>query len=131
MMHNFLTLPRLIFICLVFVTVLSVRANAQVVSHPLDALTAAEVTRAVTILKNAGLADKDSRFASIALAEPLKKKIWAWKPGMAFDRIANLVYRRGPKTFRAVIDVKSLYFDLPDALLRLAKVTFPIHSCQG
>ncbi len=73
--------------------------------HPLDALSAEEVERAVSILNNEGLIDKDTRFALMTLREPGKAETLAWRPGQPMERGAFCVVKQGPKTFEAEIDL--------------------------
>jgi hypothetical protein len=57
--------------------------------HPLDPLSRIEIVRAVQIIGRSGNADKDTRIASLSLAEPDKEDVLAWRPGTAFPRQAT------------------------------------------
>jgi len=91
----------------ILMTVLSTGALAQQVSHPLNALNVNEVTTVVAILKSAGQVDNDTLFTAIRLEEPPKAEMWDWQPGMAFTRKSKVIFRRGPKTFQALVDITS------------------------
>ena len=77
------------------------------VKHPLDALTAAEITKTTAILQSAGHADKETLFASIKLEEPEKSVVLAWKTGKSIPRAAAAILRRNAKTYEAVVDLIS------------------------
>lgn len=77
------------------------------VNHPLDALTASEITSAVSILRDAGHADNQTFFASIKLQEPEKLVVLAWKEGTPIARAAEVIYRKNAKTYEAVVDLVS------------------------
>jgi len=89
------------------ILLLAHRARAQQVSHPLDALNVSEVSAVVNILKRAGKVDKDTLFAAIRLKEPPKSEMWAWRAGDPFTRTSTVIFRRGPKTFQAIVDISS------------------------
>jgi primary-amine oxidase len=72
--------------------------------HPLDPLSRIEIVRAVLIIGRSGHADKDTRIASLTLAEPDKGKVLAWQPGTAFPRRAVAVVRNGVEVFEAIVD---------------------------
>src|SRR5258708_6597210 len=57
-------------------------------AHPLDPLSAEEITAAVAVLRAAGLADPNTRFPLIALDEPAKAAVLAWQPGQPVGRAA-------------------------------------------
>ena len=61
-------------------------ASAQ--TYPLDPLTAAEITKVTTILKEAHLVTATTYYNIINLKEPPKKEVQAWQPGMPFRREA-------------------------------------------
>ncbi len=82
-------------------------ASAQQVDHPLNALDTDEVANVVSILTQAGEVDKDTLFTAIRLKEPVKAKMWAWRDGDPISRKSVVIFRRGPKTFQAIIDISS------------------------
>lgn len=89
-------------------TALPFAAAAQ--DHPLDALTADELSRAVAILTEAGHADEGARFPALTLMEPDKAEVLAWAGaggGEMPARRAFAAIRRGPETFEAVVDLEA------------------------
>jgi primary-amine oxidase len=60
--------------------------NAQ--TYPLDPLTAGEITRVTTILKDNHLVSASTYYNIINLKEPPKKEVLAWQPGAPFRREA-------------------------------------------
>ena len=76
-------------------------------THPLDPLTKDEITIAVQTLRSAGKINDGSRLPLIALNEPLKKEVLAFKLGTPLRREAFvIVYERSRnQTFEATIDV--------------------------
>jgi primary-amine oxidase len=77
------------------------------VNHPLDALTAEEITSAASLLREAGHADNETLFASIKLQEPQKSVVLAWKEGQPIARAAEVIFRKNAKTYEAVVDLVS------------------------
>src|SRR5713226_5848896 len=75
--------------------------------HPLDPLTAEEITSAVGVLKASGKAREGALFPSIALREPAKEEVLGFKPGMPVRREAFvMVYERAAnKVFDAIVDL--------------------------
>jgi Cu2+-containing amine oxidase len=63
-------------------------------AHPLDPLSAEEIDAAVAVLRDAGDADANTRFALVSLDEPDKPAVLAWRPGQPFPRKAFVVTRR-------------------------------------
>jgi primary-amine oxidase len=76
----------------------SLTPKAQV-THPLDGLTADELSRTVAILLNAKLTDDKSFFPLIELVEPLKGDVLAWKEGSPMVRKAYVNFKglEGPQ----------------------------------
>ena len=73
-------------------------ANAAAApSHPLDALTAAEVAAAVALVRGDGRFDEQARFAYVGLVEPAKETVAAFTPGDRVDRAVRLVMTTGPE----------------------------------
>ena len=83
------------------VVALSAPAKAQ---HPLDGLTAAELDTFRTVLADKGLV-VGSEFPYIALDEPDKASVLAWKPGSSLRRRVFAVVRREHRTYEAVVDL--------------------------
>src|SRR4051812_20010298 len=68
---------------------------AQGPTHPLDALTASEIDRAVAILRDAKRVTDATRFPTITLLENPKSAVLAWRPGQKFDRRARVTFLEG------------------------------------
>jgi primary-amine oxidase len=75
--------------------------------HPLDALTADEITQAAKLLKDAGDADQDTVYPAITLKPASKEAMRAWKPGTPFTRTAFVILRKGLITSEAVVDLSA------------------------
>jgi primary-amine oxidase len=82
-------------------------ATDQPPTHPLDPLNKTELAATVQILRRAGKAHAQSRFTMVALQEPPKEEVLAFKAGKRFRREAfAVVYERaGNKTFETVVDL--------------------------
>ena len=82
-------------------------ATAQAL-HPLDPLTAEEITTAARVLNAATQFPRGALFSTIVLKEPLKSEVLGYKPGAQFSRQAFSVIldRRHNRTFEAVVDLK-------------------------
>ena len=98
---------RFVF-CVCLLATGSAIASSNNSAHPLDPLTKEEMAEAVAILKAGGKASQTSRFPLIALNEPPKEEVLAFKPGDAMRREAfAVVYERASnKTFEAIVDLK-------------------------
>ena len=64
--------------------------------HPLDPITADEITAAVTLVKADGRLSDRARFARVVLEEPAKDVIDAFAPGDPVDRRVRLTVVPGP-----------------------------------
>jgi primary-amine oxidase len=84
---------------------LAVPASAQAPKHPLDPLSPKEHWVVYDVVQASGHVDPKTRYASVTLHEPPKAEVLAWKPGSPFRREALLTLMRGPKSFRAVVDI--------------------------
>jgi primary-amine oxidase len=80
---------------------LNLAPGEQGVSHPLEPLTAAEVQRAVSLLKDAGKVTATTRFVSVTLHEPAKEFVHGFTGGgpirreafaVLFDNARNACY---------------------------------------
>ena len=60
-------------------------------THPLSALSAEEIEKAVNIFKKDNRTDDNSKFSYINLLEPSKEFIANYKPGDVFDRVLKIV----------------------------------------
>jgi primary-amine oxidase len=77
----------------------------QSAAHPLDGLSAPEITAVVEILKADGKTDADSRFPLIELKEPDKAAVLAWRPGDPETRQAVVNVKSAEGTFKGVVDI--------------------------
>jgi primary-amine oxidase len=82
-------------------------AAADVPTHPLDALTGAEISRTVDILSAAKHVNSETRYPTITLVENSKQSVLAWTPGQPFERLARATYLRGDSIHEAVVDLTS------------------------
>ncbi|HSF96576.1 MAG TPA: hypothetical protein VLA52_16240 [Thermohalobaculum sp.] len=73
--------------------------------HPLDPLTAEEVTEAIEVIAASGRVNRTTRAAGLTLAEPDKAEVLAWRPGDAMRRRALAVLRISGETYEAVVDL--------------------------
>jgi primary-amine oxidase len=80
-------------------------AHAQ--SHPLDGLTTPEYKRIQTILASSGKLTATTRFHTVALDEPSKAVVRAWKPGTPFPRHALAIVSDHGKTYEALLDLNA------------------------
>jgi primary-amine oxidase len=74
-------------------------------AHPLDPLSGAEITEAVSVLRRSGDTDAGTRFALIGLDEPIKQDVLIWKPGQPFVRKAFVIARRNRTVYQGVVDL--------------------------
>jgi primary-amine oxidase len=65
-------------------------------AHPLDLLTADEITRAVDVLRATGRVGDDALFAHVVLREPAKDELARWKSGDPIDREVRAQIVPGP-----------------------------------
>jgi primary-amine oxidase len=82
-------------------------APTTTATHPLDMLTADEITRAVEILRATGRVPEGARFVHVVLHEPAKEMVAAHRPGDAVDREIELqlVTGDGLELIEAVVSV--------------------------
>src|SRR5262249_55279320 len=85
-------------------TLLASPALAQ--THPMDALTSAEIKAATAILK-ADPRTKDATYQLITLKEPAKADVLAWKPGAPLQRMARVTAVAGTKILETDIDLSN------------------------
>lgn len=90
-------------LCLGFAT--AVAPAPAAVSHPLDPLSPEEITAAVKAVAASGRTDRTTRAAIIALAEPDKAAIVAWRTGDPIPRKAYLALRIDARTVEATVDL--------------------------
>ncbi|MDI7862799.1 tyramine oxidase [Rhizobiaceae bacterium n13] len=77
------------------------------ISHPLDGLSPTEISAVVTILKDDGKVDADSRYPLIELKEPEKLKVLAWKEGEPEDRQAVVNVKTKEGVFKGLVDISN------------------------
>ena len=82
-------------------------APPPALSHPLDPLSPEEITTAVRAVSASGRADRTTRAAIIALAEPDKAAVLAWHKGDPISRKAYLALRIDGRTVEATVDLAS------------------------
>lgn len=89
--------------------VLAALAAPSFAQHPLEPLTAAETSDAVAIVKKSKSLADGIFFPYVALKEPPKTEVLAWKPGEPFRREAALVVydRTANLMSEAVVDLKA------------------------
>jgi len=74
-------------------------------THPLDALTGAELRQVKTILQAEGKLGPQARFHSVDLDEPDKAAVMAWRPGATLPRRAIVVVSEAGTVHQAAIDL--------------------------
>jgi primary-amine oxidase len=89
---------------LLALALLSSSANAQ--THPLDALTHAEIETAAAVV-TADARAAESRFQLITLAEPAKSFVLAWQPGSPLNRRASITAVKDAKTLEIEVDLQT------------------------
>ncbi|MBI3299926.1 MAG: primary-amine oxidase [Elusimicrobia bacterium] len=89
------------------VVIIALAAPAFAAPHPLDPLSAAEYAKAVEILSKAGKLKSEVLFPNMALNEPPKAEVLAWKAGEPYRReaFASLYDRKAGKAYEAVVDL--------------------------
>jgi primary-amine oxidase len=75
--------------------------------HPLDALTAEEISAAKSLLTKQRLISDTSEFANLTLAEPPKADVLRWKLGEPIPRAAFAIVRHKNETYEARIDLSA------------------------
>src|SRR3954447_1520871 len=76
-------------------------------THPLDALTGAELHQVKTILQTDGKLGPKARFHNVDLDEPDKAEVTAWRPGARLPRRAFAVVSAAGTVHQAVIDLSA------------------------
>ncbi|MDT8399331.1 MAG: hypothetical protein RQ899_12015 [Pseudomonadales bacterium] len=74
-------------------------------THPMDALTAAEIRSVVNILRESGRMLPQARFAALTLLENDKAEVKAWREGMPIERKAFAVVMQNGQVFEADINI--------------------------
>ncbi len=79
-------------------------SSQEVVTHPLDPLSADEIRLAVAALVESGRVTPEARAHIVALADPPKSEILGWQPGDPMRRRAFVVLRIRGRTYEAIVD---------------------------
>ena len=79
--------------------------TAQNLTHPQDALTAAELNQAVDLMWAEGLMDESSRVSTLSLREPEKAVVLAWQEGQPIPRAAFTIVRSAGIVYEGIIDL--------------------------
>jgi primary-amine oxidase len=82
-------------------------AQPPATRHPLDALTADEITAAAKLLNAAPQFPAGAKYSTIVLREPPKSEVLGFTPGAAIRReaFAIVLDRRANRTYEAVVDL--------------------------
>ncbi|MBM3814848.1 MAG: hypothetical protein FJW20_24755 [Acidimicrobiia bacterium] len=80
---------------------------SQTITHPLDPLSFQEYWTVLEALREEGRLDEETRFSMVNLKPPRKEGVWEWTKGEDFPREAFAIVRQGPKSWEAVVDLKS------------------------
>jgi primary-amine oxidase len=102
-----LAIAIIVFISLSLGLIGRLSAQQPSIFHPLSALTEAEITTAVSIIKKEKILSEMAVFPLITLQEPKKEEVLNFIPGKPFHRQAFLIiYERSQnKTFEGVVDL--------------------------
>lgn len=84
---------------------LAASAGAQTTAHPLDGLSAKEHWAIYDALLASGKTDSTTRYLYVALREPPKPEVLAWKPGQPFRREGFVHLFQSGKGYEAVVDL--------------------------
>jgi primary-amine oxidase len=79
--------------------------QTTIASHPLDPLTAEEITRAVEVLRQGPAEAESFRFVSVSLREPDKRQLATAPESVVREAFAVLVDRSTGRAFEAVVDL--------------------------
>jgi primary-amine oxidase len=74
-------------------------------THPMDALTADEIHRVVSILRSTGRAEPGAKFAALTLSEGDKETLRTWRTAQSFERRAFAVIMQRGTVYEAVVNV--------------------------
>jgi primary-amine oxidase len=102
--------PIVLLSCMTLALRVPVRAEERVArplqaAHPMDALTADEITASANILRAAGKLGGTALLVSLTLDENPKAEVRAWTPGKPFGRRAFAVLLDGGRLAEAHIDL--------------------------
>jgi primary-amine oxidase len=107
MLKNILTAARRAGLLAAATTAALTTAHAQ--TYPLDPLTATEITRVTSILKDNHLVGETTYYNIINLKEPPKKEVQAWQPGTPMRREAFVSFYdyAKPGITEAIVDLNA------------------------
>lgn len=71
----------------------------------MDALTAAEIEQAVSILRESGQVSENARYPTLTLLENAKADVWNWQSGESFTRRAFAIVMESGRVFEAEINL--------------------------
>ncbi len=107
----FFLLATTIIVCcgMSLILIGTVTAQQPVISHPLTALTEAEIKTAVAVIRKEKSLTDMAAFPLITLAEPDKQAVRNFTQGQSFERKAFLVVyeREQNKTYEGIVDLKT------------------------
>src|SRR5262249_9634490 len=82
-------------------------ATAQFPKHPLDGLSAKEHWAIYDAMLASGKTDTTTKYLYVALHEPPKAEVLAWKPGQPFRREGFVHLYQDGKGFEAIVDLNA------------------------
>lgn len=74
--------------------------------HPLDALTSAEITSAIGLLRESKRTTEATRYVTVTLIENAKDSVLAWQPGQPFERHARVVFLQAGRLHEADVNLR-------------------------
>src|SRR5689334_11315876 len=98
---------RFVLAAALSLSALSAAAQEAKPTHPLDALTGAELTQVKAILTAEGKFGPKTRFHSVDLDEPEKAAVLAWRPGTALPRRVIAVVSDASAVHEAAVDLSA------------------------
>lgn len=109
MLHTRVFFPRFLMLSRIFwiIWLLGLPLSTLAAQHPLDALSAEEITASVRLLRAAGHVTRQTLLLSLTLEEPPKSLVLGWKSGDPIPRAARAVVRHDSRTFEAIIDLSA------------------------
>ena len=87
-----------------FAALAALTSPALAQTHPMDALTGAEI-RAATVILKADPCTRDATYQLITLKEPAKTDVLAWKPGTPLHRMARVTAVAGTRILETDVDL--------------------------
>lgn len=93
------------FSLLVAAALVAPALSAQAPSHPLDGLSAREHWIIYDVLIGSGRTDSSTRYLYVALREPPKTEVLAWRSGQPIRREGFVHLTQGKKGYEAVVDI--------------------------